>query len=379
MTAFDWRDYVILDLPDPYFDAEGKPTADFQSFTADQQKIIKANYDRQIENAGILVKTMDQISLIPEVQQKILKAHQVLEERIKGDPELAKESGGKTHITLSGLYITDYDAENAGVNINSKDFATSKFKSTQGDKVFSLQQALIHEFGHAGDPSLTSEKDLQQRKAALTQAVQTVLKYYPNLKDEYGKHRTLMGHPVDGAFNATNPQDFDKFYEDNTLKGRNITIPESDFAEMVKHSPLGSPNDQDVLGVLNSAYKRGLEKIVETQDEQPAINGANQVMPTYFGEPKRTAYESARVHHMPDFDAPPPSLATYTHSDIRVPPEMLAETKRCSRTALKNHACADMHIPDVHYADETPASVAPMDRAKISKRALKPAHKGHAP
>ncbi len=349
MSAFNWRDYIAISDDTYYVDSFGNPTPALMRNNAERQQFLLAKHFRNRENQKLVEQTLDQMSLIPEVQEEIRQAHAVFAETCKNDPELAQESGGKIRISVESGRM-EYNAGTGIVKIDSTAFERHQYISRDGARDYSLQRVLAHELRHAGDPTLGADKDFAQSKAAMAEAIQGVFQYYPELRAEYAEHGTVMGRPVGKLLQAKNMDEFNAIYRNDVLQGMAIYHPLNLLREFV--SEMRTHPEYGVFGILDFVYEASHDRIMIEQDEMPVIGQTNPIIGTYYGEPPRINYDSRERPNAPhrglDYNILQPSLAPFTHPDIAVPPERLAPTAKCYRQELLA-ACPDRHINGVSY------------------------------
>ncbi len=243
----------------------------------------------------------------------------------------------KLHFTLSRPTI----------KLNPTNLADLRYESEEGYGAFSLQHYLIHELFHGADKSLTPQKELAQKKAALRGSIHIVLEHYPELRQEYQKDGTLMGRPVGALFNEKDLDTFLNRYDNDVLKG----FRRSGSMSLIKGMRDRYPSDKDlgVLGILNIAQENLFASLMIKQDEQPVINQTNPIIRKYYGELRRNGYKTISVDApASDFKKPMPQsmpLAPYTHPDILN--SDLASTRRCPKNPV---SCGDRHMNGVNYA-----------------------------
>jgi hypothetical protein len=243
---------------------------------------------------------------------------------------LTKESQGKLRIHLSFGRRTGFEAETGTMYLNVRDIASQQYRTADGLQPFSLQRVLVHELaGHGSDGSLTPEKELNQRKQALTKALVNLFTYYPDLAAEYRTSRTILGKPVGDLFSALDYDMFDKKYFDllgsheaGDLPPEYLDKPQEYLEREVVRKFQPSLRTEEVLGTaLNILYRWELSDIIGRQDEAPAIELENRIMEKYYGEARRVGYRT--VGKREAVGAPLPSLAAFTYPAINVNPNKL--------------------------------------------------------
>jgi hypothetical protein len=329
-SRFNWRDYITVKHNTAFLDEKGQPTDRLRQLPVEYQDRIRAEALRNRENEQITERTLDQLSLIPEFRDSIKKAHAIFSAKVAADPELAKESGGKLRVSLSDAEL-GFKSGTGTMYLNVRDVASTRYMTADGPKPFSLQRVLVHELaGHGPDGSITPEKDLNQRKEALTRALDGVFRYYPelDLKAEYERSHTILGKPVGDLFSAPDSDTFDRNYKNllDTVERARRIVPREDLDKLVIRKYPPDERDFEVLNAaLNSLYKAELDDIIETQDEKPAIEIENRIMKRYYGEKHdRIRYAADQEVGKREPFALPPSLADLTYPGIRMNPSKLA-------------------------------------------------------
>jgi hypothetical protein len=333
MTAFNWRDYLAVEkASNSYLDKDGKLKPSAQSQSAAENRDTLDGIARLRVTEKLIEQAMDQISLIPEMQEVIKKAHQVAAERAKKYPDYVKGFNGKIDIVTSRGTTSQYFWNLNQISAIPKEILEKQFFSSYGLRNLSLQHVLVHELHHAADASLSPDKDLAHRKQALQEAVITTLEARPDLRNEYETKQTLGGLSIGKLLAINDLNTFVTVYEQENRKATTLN---------------SDSNPYRVFDILNEAYEEKLKAIVAAQSEAPVIAATNAIMKKYFGEPTRIG------HGINDLILNPKEESFFSsriHPSL-LPGLPLSPTAQCPGTPTID-TCSAAHIGGVFYKAE---------------------------
>lgn len=284
---FDWEDYIVIFERNQYIDNNGNPIPNTDNKNKENYEYMVKLEQLWREEHEDLKKVLDQLSLIPEFQKIITKAHNILSEKILKDKDLADESDGKIRIILpagrDGFSPTQFE-----ISMDPCSWGIYVYRSDVGRRYTTAQEIIIHESLHATQKGAGPEQDLERSKVALEEAVKETLKIFPEHKKEYYQKGSIIGRPVLDLFFEKAAEIFDDKYLSNVLQGMDVRIPIDRIGKAISNDVYGKNTP---IAVLNSMYRANLLKIQVEVDETPVMNRTNEIMLKYFGDPMRTSYE----------------------------------------------------------------------------------------
>lgn len=282
---FDWKDYIVIFERNQYIDNNGNPIPNTDNKNKDYEYMVKFEQLWREEHED-LKNVLDQLSLIPEFQEIITNAHNILSERILKDKDLADESGGKIRIILPGGQ-DEFSPTQFEISMDPCSWGMNVFKSGVGRRYTTAQEVIIHESLHATQKGAGPEQDLERSKVALEKAVKETLEFFPKHKQEYYQKGSIIGRPVLDLFFEKAAEKFDDKYLSNVLQGMDVRMPIDRIGEAISNDVYGKNMP---FAILNSMYHANLLEIKVKEDETPVMNRTNEIMLKYFGDPIRISY-----------------------------------------------------------------------------------------
>lgn len=330
--AFEWRDYIRIDTSaeDEFRTAFYAPDGTYTGPAS-----AEGIYDRLVENRQIIEATLSQISLIPEMQDILIRA------------------GAETPVTLVlSASNTAYNAPLHQISLNPADVVYLQFPSSGMPERYSLQQALIHEFQHAAEREHIIANEINIKQEALSQAIEQTTAYNPDYAAEYAASGTIAGLPLGAALQTSDVTAFDTALDTILANTHAHTL-----ISNLPHYTTILPPDEFAATALSAHYDDNLVTIVAEHEEIPIIENTNAIMARYYPEATR---DSIYANHPESVLSPPitsldsymPSLAGNVHPTLDVTGGT-APTAECTPESLLESLCADIHIEGVSYDANT--------------------------
>lgn len=372
---FNWRDYATLDRPS--LPPREKVHLSDRAYAAMKEEFTERNiqYD-------LLEKTLDQMSLLPEFQQRMkdtlaLAPARRAELNDMYPGEYPPLDDNRTTITLNAdVDGASYSANNI-LSISADTLAEITYHSEAGPQAMSLQRAILHEYGHGADETLTPSSSLKKNKDATQAAVDQFLNDFPHFREEYESKGTLGGLPITPLLEAKNSDEF-RAAKNTLLDGSSIYIPETknvlegtaDYLSRLQYTRGDALERELVSTYLENAIDREDQKLSQQHFELPVIASTNPIMSAAYGEPDRIGYLSdyredrnPYIRYDPEYQKEVTSRFKETIHPAIKPETSLSPTELCPQELLDQLACSGITINTGNKAEDgiLPPDASPLD------------------